>query len=119
MSPLKWSAQQHSNVTITGKQDVPALSKLKNIILSLRREGAMHGSIQVEGREDFEKRLQLAEREIDGILRKKIDCSVTDSQGGERVLDFSNLLNEKENQIVELERKIQNLEERMRKTSFR
>ena len=77
------------------------------------------GGIRVEGKEDYEKRLQLAEQEIEGILRKKINCSVNDSEGGERVLDFSNLLNEKENQIVELERKIQNLEARMRKTSFR
>jgi chromosome segregation ATPase len=34
-------------------------------------------------------------------------------------LDFTNLLNEKENQIVELEKKIQNLEERLRRASAR
>ena len=34
-------------------------------------------------------------------------------------MDFTNLLNEKENQIVELEKKIQNLEERLRRASAR
>lgn len=32
-----------------------------------------------------------------------------------RVLDYSLLLNEKENQIVELEKKIQNFEEKLRR----
>jgi chromosome segregation ATPase len=35
------------------------------------------------------------------------------------VLDYTNLLNEKENQIVELEKKIQNLEAKLRKASSR
>lgn len=37
-----------------------------------------------------------------------------DTQGGTRSLDYTGLLNEKENQIVELERKIANLEEKLR-----
>ena len=52
-------------------------------------------------------------------MKRKINCSVKDSQGGERVLDYTNLLNEKENQIIELEKKIQNLEEKLRKASAR
>lgn len=44
--------------------------------------------------------------------------NVKDRQG-ERVLDYTGLLNEKENQIVELEKKIQNLEERLRRASKR
>jgi hypothetical protein len=42
------------------------------------------------------------------MLKRKINFSVKD-ENGERVLDYSNLLNEKENQIIELEKKIQNL----------
>jgi hypothetical protein len=34
-------------------------------------------------------------------------------------MDYSGILNEKENQIVELEKKIQNLEERLRRSSKR
>jgi hypothetical protein len=49
----------------------------------------------VQGEVDYEKRLQLVESEIDGLLKRKINYSVKDSNGGERVLDYSNLLNEK------------------------
>ena len=34
-------------------------------------------------------------------------------------MDYTGILNEKENQIVELEKKIQNLEERLRRSSKR
>jgi chromosome segregation ATPase len=34
-------------------------------------------------------------------------------------MDYTGILNEKENQIVELEKKIQNLEERLRRASKR
>jgi chromosome segregation ATPase len=61
----------------------------------------------------------LLEHEIDGLLKRRIDFSVRDKQGGHRVMDYTGLLNEKENQIVELEKKIQNLEERLRRASFR
>lgn len=62
--------------------------------------------------------MQLAEAEVEGLLRRRINYSVKDSNG-ERVLDYSGLLNEKENQIVELEKKIQNLEERLRRATAR
>lgn len=61
----------------------------------------------------------LLEHEIDGLLKRRIDFSVRDREGGHRVMDYTGLLNEKENQIVELEKKIQNLEERLRRASFR
>lgn len=38
---------------------------------------------------------------------------------GSRHLDLSGVLNEKENQIIELEKKIQNLEEKLRRTTKR
>lgn len=49
-------------------------------------------------------------------MKRKINYT---AQEGERVLDYTGLLNEKENQIVELEKKIQNLEERLRRASLR
>lgn len=56
---------------------------------------------------------------MDGLLRRRIEYSSKDYEGGARNLDFTNLLNEKENQIVELEKKIQNLEERLRRATGR
>lgn len=47
-------------MTVSGMQDLPVLTKLKNVILSLRKDW-MSGSIKVEGRADYEKRLLLAE----------------------------------------------------------
>jgi hypothetical protein len=67
----------------------------------------------------LDKRFFLIEHEIDGLLKRKINYTVKDSQGGSRSLDYTNILNEKENQIVELEKKIQNLEERLRRASKR
>lgn len=96
------------------------LSKLKNVILSLRKDWGADRSrgIRTEGDADYEKRLQLAECEVEGLLKRRIHYSVKDSNG-ERVLDYSVLLNEKENQVVELEKKIQNLEDRLRRNAER
>lgn len=62
----------------------------------------------------------LLEKQIDGLLRRKIGfSSMTDHQSGSRSLDYSGILNEKQNQIVELEKKINNLEEKLRRASIR
>jgi len=61
----------------------------------------------------------LIEHELDGLLRRRIEYSAIDYQGGSRNLDFTTLLNEKETQIVELEKKIQNFEERLRRAAAR
>lgn len=37
----------------------------------------------------------LLEHEAEGLLKRKINFSVKDSMGGERVLDYTGLLNEK------------------------
>jgi chromosome segregation ATPase len=52
-------------------------------------------------------------------LKRRIHFSVKDTEGGQRTMDYTGILNEKENQIVELEKKIQNLEERLRRASKR
>jgi hypothetical protein len=61
----------------------------------------------------------LLEDEVGGLLRKRINYTIGDQMSGERVLDYAGILNEKENQIVELEKKITNLEERLRRASGR
>lgn len=45
--------------------------------------------------------------------------NATDPNGGKRSLDYSKLLNEKENTLVERDKKIQNLEERLRRANER
>ena len=50
-------------------------------------------------------------------MKRRINASSFDSTG--RTLDLTGLLNEKETQIVELEKKIQNLEDRLRRASKR
>jgi hypothetical protein len=52
-------------------------------------------------REQFERRLFMLEHEIDGLLKRKINFTVKEGETS-RVLDYSGILNEKENQIVEL-----------------
>jgi hypothetical protein len=41
-------------------------------------------------------------------MKRKVNATTADSNG--RVLDYDLLMNEKENQVVELSKKIQNLE---------
>lgn len=63
--------------------------------------------------EEFRSRLHLVEAELEGLMRRKVNASTSDSTG--RVLDYDLLINEKENQIVELEKKVQNYEEKLRR----
>ena len=99
-------------IVISGTSDYGLLAALKDSILKLKtdfysRTGAV--AIKVEERDDLDRRFLLFEHELDGLLRRRIEYSAKDFEGGTRNLDFTNLLNEKENQIVELERKIANL----------
>lgn len=70
-------------------------------------------------KDDFAKRLLLLESEVDGLLKRRINYTAGDQVSGERTLDYSGILNEKENQLVELEKKINNLEERLRRATAR
>jgi len=113
------------NVVISGTSDINTLGRFKNILLAFKDEfagpieGPGHIVITGDRRDDFNKRLILLESEIEGLLKRKIDYTVRDQQGGSRVMDYTNLLNEKENQIIELEKKINNLEERLRRSGAR
>lgn len=63
-------------------------------------------SVQGEKRDELDRRFLLIEHELDGLLRRRIEYSTKDHEGGSRNLDFTTLLNEKEVQIVELEKRI-------------
>ena len=92
-------------LVVSGTSDYGLLAALKDAILKLKtdyfsRTGAV--TIKVEERDDLDKRFLLFEHELDGLLRRRIEYSAKDFEGGTRNLDFTTLLNEKENQIVEL-----------------
>lgn len=94
---------------------------MKDVVLELKNSYFSTGGVAIKGekRDDLDRRFLLIEHELDGLLRRRIEFSSKDYEGGSRFLDFTNLLNEKENQIIELEKKIQNLEERLRRSSAR
>jgi hypothetical protein len=48
-----------------------------------------------EKKDEFNKRLILLEGEISGLMKRKINFGTLDSIEGGRVLDYSNILNEK------------------------
>jgi hypothetical protein len=114
---LQWS-NPDTNVVIKGSSDYSLLQGLRNAILTLRQDFFVNQgptiSIFGEKRDDLDRRLLLVEHEIEGLLKRDILYSLK-AADGTRSLDYTNLLNEKENQIVELEKKIENLEERLRR----
>jgi peptidoglycan hydrolase CwlO-like protein len=57
--------------------------------------------------------LLLLEHEIDGLLKRKINYTSKDA-AGTRFLDYTTILNDKENEIVTLSKKIENLETRLK-----
>ena len=115
---LAWS-QSQDDLVISGSSDVSALSTVKGALLKLKQDFFSPSSgvvIAGDRKDSYDKRFLLLEHEIDGLLRRKINYTAKE---GDRNLDYTGLLNEKENQIVELEKKIQNLEERLRRASLR
>lgn len=58
--------------------------------------------LAADKKDELQKRLMLLEHEVEGLLKRRITFNVRDQTGGVRSLDYTGLLNEKENQIVEL-----------------
>ena len=117
---LIWE-QNKDKAVVEGGSDLLQLTALRGALLGMKNEfftGHKQISIQGDQRELLDKRMLLLEHEIDGLLKRRINYSVNEGDIT-RVLDYTGILNEKENQIIELEKKIQNLEERLRKASKR
>jgi flagellar biosynthesis/type III secretory pathway chaperone len=117
---LRYAADLNNDVVVTGSSDYSKISILRNAILELRSHYFNPNSglsVQGEKRDELDRRFLLIEHEFDGLLRRRIEYSTKDYQGGSRNLDFTGLLNEKENQIVQLYKRIDNLEERLRKAN--
>ena len=51
----------------------------------------------------------LLEHEMDSLMKRKINFTSVD-QNGTRFLDYTTMLNEKENEIIRLEKKLENFE---------
>jgi hypothetical protein len=107
---LGWSTSQPSYV-VSGSSDYTQISGLRNVLLQLKQDLFHQGQPIIVGdrADDLARRFQLLEQHVEGLLRRKITFSLKDQHGGTRSLDYTSILNEKENQIVELERKILNL----------
>ena len=60
-------------------------------------------------KKEFEERLLLLEHQIEGLMKKKINYTSVDEKGT-RFLDYTTMLNEKENEIIALNKKIENYE---------
>lgn len=98
------------------------ISSLKNAILELRSNyyNSNTGlSVQGENRDELDRRFLLIEHELDGLLRRNLEFSYKDREGTARNLDFTSLLNDKETEIVELTKRIENLEERLKRANAR
>lgn len=98
------------------------ISSLKNAILELRSNyfNSNSGlSVQGEKRDELDRRFLLIEHELDGLLRRNLEFSYKDREGTARNIDFTSLLNDKETEIVELTKRIENLEERLKRSNAR
>lgn len=97
-SSLEWSSSQTpTSYVVSGSSDYSQLSGLKNILLHLKQElfqGDQHIIVGNKS-DDLARRFQLLEQHVDGLLRRKINFSLKDTQGGTRSLDYTTLLNEK------------------------
>lgn len=119
---LRYASLGNDSKIISGSSDIGLLSGLQEAILKLKSDyfsGSGSILIKSDERSEFDKRFLLFEHELDGLLRRRIEYSAKDFEGGTRNLDFTNLLHEKECQIIELEKKIQNFEERLRRSTAR
>ena len=118
---LKW-VQDGLDLVVTGSSDYSKLSNLRDAIFELKGQYFNGGNglkVDSEAKDELSRRFLLIEHEVDALLKRRIEYSTKDYASGERNLDFTNLLHEKECQVVELEKKIQNLEERLRRSTAR
>ena len=118
---LKWASELNNGVVLTGSSDYSRLATLRNALLELRSNffSANSGlSVKGEQRDELDRRFLLIEHEIEGLLRRRVEYSAKDLQGGERTLDYSSVMHERESYIVELEKRVENLEERLRRAEI-
>lgn len=101
---------------LSGETDFSSLKHAKELLLNLLGEFNGKSKVVFEGdyKEDFSKRLLLLEHELDGTMRRVLSLSHADPSGGKRSLDYLKLIGEKENALIDKERKITNYEERLR-----
>lgn len=114
-SRLAYENVSGDNIILSSSNDISSLRNMRNVLLELMSEFKTEGSkftVVGEQKDAFNKRLLLLESEMDGLLKRRVNATTSDATG--RTLDYDNFINEKENQVIELEKKIQNLEEKLR-----
>lgn len=100
---MKWASTLNNDKVISGSSDYAQLTNLKDAILELRSHyfNPKSGlSVQGPERDELSRRFLLVEHEIEGLMKRRIDYTTKDHLTGDRSIDYSILLNEKENQIV-------------------
>ena len=73
---LRHSSQISSDLIIKADSDITTLNNIKNVFLLLRNEFSSHEGPKIvfenQKKDDFNKRLLLLEKEIDGLMKKRI-----------------------------------------------
>lgn len=116
---LRWASELNNGVVISGSSDYARISGLRNAILELRSSYFSSNSglsVRGEGHDELDRRFLLIEHELDGLLRRSLTFSTVDSEGKARSINYTALLNEKETQIVELEQRVANLQDRLKQS---
>ena len=92
---MKYSSQPNQ-VVVSGSNDYAILNSLRNAIIQLKTDFFSRSNaiaIKSEEKVEFEQRFIHFEHELDGLLRRRIEYSAKDFEGGTRNLDFTTLLN--------------------------
>ena len=116
---LKWASDLNNATVYDGSSDYVQLTNLKNAIFELQSSYFNPKSgLAIKGAESDEaqRRFLLIEHEIEGLLRRRIDVNTKDHVSAERVMNYTQLMHEKESEIIELESRIKNLEGRLAKS---
>ena len=110
LSQLRWHSVE-SEIMIQGDSDLSILRNFKSTLMTLKEEFQSEGSFNTDRKAEFAKRLHLLEDEVEGLMKRRIEMTVNaDGETEEvRTMNYANFLNEKENQIIELEKRCQNL----------
>jgi hypothetical protein len=119
---LVWASELRNSAPYAGGTDYTRISNLKDAMLELKSKYFNpETGLTVIGpdRDELNRRFLHVEHEIEGLLRRRIDYHTRDHITGDRTLDLSQVLHEKECEVVELQRKIVNLEAKLRKAESR
>lgn len=100
---LKWRSELDNRTLYEGSIDYVHLTNLKDALIELRgKYFDLDSDLSVKGpnADEARRRLQLIEKEVEGLMKRRIDVHTKDHVHGERVLNYSLLLSAKEAEII-------------------